>query len=367
MSKHKSTIESQAAVTGARAHAADLTPTDYETVLHNSPIATAIVSRDGNLRYYNSAWVAQGWLDLWTVFSHSFKSQEAGPRAAFIRVLRGEEADGDVTEITLPSGEKRYIRWVLNAWRLTGGHAEGAVLYVRDVTDEVKAQERASDGQAFLAGILNNIDEAVIASDAAGNVKYSNARLRDFQLGAPEGESDLLNSAYFHGFDENCKTPLGKTEYPLYKVMNNERVIKQRLAFKTGENTFKHVEASGQQIMDENGERKGAVISIYEITDRIEKERQLKRSEAEARRIAYSDPMTGFPNRVSLQRTLSQDLQNLCHGDEKLLVLVADIHRFKAINDIHGHKIGDRMLPAVADRLADLPGPRALLGRLARE
>lgn len=365
MSKAKSTVQRAPGGTHRVTDVAAIAPGDFETVLQNSPIATAIVLRNGALSYQNLAWAAQGWPDLWAAFTGSVKTRERSLRKTFIKVLRGADADSQISEIELPDGRKRYARWHLNAWRLQDGAAEGAVLYVRDVTSEMEARERATEGQAFLAGILNSIDEAVIASDADGNVKYSNAKLRDFQIGAPADQEDILQLKYFKAFEENCETPLEEVEYPLYKAMNNERILKQRIAFQTGENTFKHVEASGQQIIDENGDTKGAVISMHEITDRIEKERQLKRSEAEARRIAYSDPMTGFPNRASLQRTLSQNLESLCNDEEKLLVLVADIHRFKAINDIHGHKIGDKMLAEVADRLADIAGPRAVIGRLA--
>lgn len=50
-------------------------------------------------------------------------------------------------------------------------------------------------------------------------------------------------------------------------------------------------------------------------------------------------------------------------GDEELVVLTVDADRFKAINDAHGHAVGDEALRALARRLRDALPPEATLGR----
>ncbi|MCP5386640.1 MAG: diguanylate cyclase [Novosphingobium sp.] len=66
-----------------------------------------------------------------------------------------------------------------------------------------------------------------------------------------------------------------------------------------------------------------------------------------ARELALSDPLTGLLNRRAL-------LDNaLALGrEEPLRLLVIDIDHFKAINDGHGHDVGDQVLCEVAERLA---------------
>jgi len=338
---------------------------DFEAALHNSPIATAVFCRSGQISYHNTAWADQGWTDHLSTFKSADLGQVKKVRETFCKVLRGHKANEQVSTIVQGDGKLRYARWYLSPWRMKDGVAEGAILYIRDITSEIEAQEFADDGRAFLDGILNNIDEAIIAADSEGNTKYINAKLLEFQSKEGMNKDGIPFVETFEVYDENGKTPLPIEQYPLSLALENKRVYKRRMVFKVSDGNLKHVEASAQKIISNTGAGKGAVVSMHEITDRIERERKLKRSEAEARRIAYSDPMTGFPNRASLQRTLSQDPQTLCKAGEKLLILSADIHRFKAINDIHGHDIGDRLLAEVADRLADIAGPRTIVGRLA--
>jgi diguanylate cyclase (GGDEF)-like protein len=66
-----------------------------------------------------------------------------------------------------------------------------------------------------------------------------------------------------------------------------------------------------------------------------------------AHAAAYVDPLTGLPNR----RALDEALRRL---DGPFAVAMADVDRFKAVNDTHGHEVGDQVLRLVATRLADV-------------
>jgi diguanylate cyclase len=81
-------------------------------------------------------------------------------------------------------------------------------------------------------------------------------------------------------------------------------------------------------------------------------------------RYALSDELTGLPNRRALVDALQRLLARGVRESRSLLVGVIDLDGFKAINDRHGHGIGDRFLQSVAQRLgADLRGAD-MLGRL---
>ena len=78
----------------------------------------------------------------------------------------------------------------------------------------------------------------------------------------------------------------------------------------------------------------------------------LRESTATLERQAYSDPLTGLPNRAALYRFLEQHTGEDCPNP--LSVLFLDLDGFKQINDIYGHKTGDNLLIEVGKRLRQL-------------
>ncbi|ANF95159.1 bifunctional diguanylate cyclase/phosphodiesterase [Paenibacillus bovis] len=64
-------------------------------------------------------------------------------------------------------------------------------------------------------------------------------------------------------------------------------------------------------------------------------------------RMAYSDPLTGLPNRHGLQRYFTKEFTAQTEG----AVLFLDLDRFKSINDTLGHDVGDELLIEVSKRL----------------
>jgi diguanylate cyclase (GGDEF)-like protein len=56
------------------------------------------------------------------------------------------------------------------------------------------------------------------------------------------------------------------------------------------------------------------------------------------------DPLTGLPNRAAFQRAFARMAQLAKRYQEPLSVALLDIDRFKSINDLYGHPVGDRVL-----------------------
>ena len=67
--------------------------------------------------------------------------------------------------------------------------------------------------------------------------------------------------------------------------------------------------------------------------------------------IALADPLTELSNRRALEWELPRKIQNARTRSIPLSLLMLDIDHFKAINDTHGHLIGDRALQLVASRM----------------
>ncbi|HKO87699.1 MAG TPA: diguanylate cyclase [Burkholderiales bacterium] len=77
----------------------------------------------------------------------------------------------------------------------------------------------------------------------------------------------------------------------------------------------------------------------------------LKAVEEQVRHLANHDPLTGLPNRRLLHDRMTQAFSHAKRHEDKVAIMVIDLDEFKRINDIHGHKIGDRVLQVVSGRL----------------
>jgi diguanylate cyclase (GGDEF)-like protein len=73
--------------------------------------------------------------------------------------------------------------------------------------------------------------------------------------------------------------------------------------------------------------------------------------ERQARHRALHDSLTSLPNRVWFRQRLEQSIGRADPGRESLAVMYIDLDGFKAINDTHGHAIGDELLCIVGKRL----------------
>jgi diguanylate cyclase (GGDEF)-like protein len=81
-----------------------------------------------------------------------------------------------------------------------------------------------------------------------------------------------------------------------------------------------------------------------------------KRREAEARATAQAlhDPLTGLANRRKLWDHLQAALAARRANGAACGLLMIDLDRFKPINDLHGHEVGDAVLKVVAQRLVEI-------------
>jgi diguanylate cyclase (GGDEF)-like protein/PAS domain S-box-containing protein len=82
-----------------------------------------------------------------------------------------------------------------------------------------------------------------------------------------------------------------------------------------------------------------------DVTDR-------KLIEDELRRLSERDPLTGLLNRRSFNEALGRELAHARRSGRSGALLVADLDRFKRVNDDFGHSVGDEALRHVAETLA---------------
>lgn len=96
--------------------------------------------------------------------------------------------------------------------------------------------------------------------------------------------------------------------------------------------------------LDASPHQDGIVVVARDISDRRELEAELVRQN-------MHDALTGLPNRAFLTYRLAQALSDARRRDTPVAVLVADLDQFRAVDDLHGHVVGDRVLVEIAERL----------------
>jgi diguanylate cyclase (GGDEF)-like protein len=116
--------------------------------------------------------------------------------------------------------------------------------------------------------------------------------------------------------------------------------------------------SSGDNPMhDAHGLLSGYVHTLVDIT-------RHKEAEADIRRLAHADPLTGLANRSLLDARVRQDLSRAHRAREPLALIFLDLDRFKNVNDSLGHRVGDELLIQVAARLDSVVRDEDTLCRL---
>ena len=144
----------------------------------------------------------------------------------------------------------------------------------------------------------------------------------------------------------------------------------RRAAIESGADSYRiekrYIRASGEVIWavanvtvvrGEDGEPIHLLGLVQEITES-------KRLQADLRRLALQDPLTGLANRTLLDDRLRVALARAGRHGSLTGILFLDLDGFKAINDRHGHHVGDELLKAVAERLRAVLRPADVVARL---
>ncbi len=83
--------------------------------------------------------------------------------------------------------------------------------------------------------------------------------------------------------------------------------------------------------------------------------------------LAYHDALTGLANRTLLMDRLTQAVRTASREQRKFALVIADIERFKIINDTLGRQAGDELLKQMAERVTELAGDSNRVARISAD
>ena len=273
------------------------------------------------------------------------------PPAEFNRLVEA----GEVEPLGVPS-----IDWL--GVPLKRGETSFGVLAIQSYTEAIRYTEADRE---LLTFVSRQVASAIDRKRAADALRESEAKFRTLADTAPAAifiyQGDQFRyaneaTAAISGYsrEEFLKLP---SFWEIVHPESIEEVKRRGLAEERGENVpsrheVKIIRKDGEtRWLDysagviEFGAKPAVMGTAFDVTER-------KRAQAQITSLAYQDTLTGLPNRLLFADRLTLAVAQAHRRARRLGVLFLDVDRFKVINDSLGHSVGDRLLKALARRVA---------------
>ena len=219
------------------------------------------------------------------------------------------------------------------------------MLTYEDVTARRRAEEAVWQEKERAQVTLHSIGDAVITTDVYGNIDYLNPVAEDLTGWSNYSAKGKPSQKVFKVISENTAYIADNSVekcllYGNIVTPTNYNILIHREGYRYT------VEHSAAPIRNRQGVLIGAVLAFHDVTDKKALQQQLSHQ-------AQHDSLTGLPNRLLLTDRLTQALVRGRRKGHIVAVLFLDLDRFRPINDTLGHTIGDSLLQATSQRLAN--------------
>jgi diguanylate cyclase (GGDEF)-like protein/PAS domain S-box-containing protein len=218
--------------------------------------------------------------------------------------------------------------------QLARGKPIGRVYSFRDITQQLSNESRLQ----LAADVFESSLDAICVADPQGRIAAANPsfeRLSGLTFGQIEGQS------------------LWKMIYSPHHALFSQELLEELECSDSWEGEIYYQRQGGDdvpvlaslvRVMSVDHKTLHYIIFLNDLTEKLAAKQRIEL-------LAYSDALTGLPNRVLLNERIDFSL-GLCARERKSFAIVfIDLDRFKHINDSLGHVFGDRVLVVVAERI----------------
>ncbi|WP_366921807.1 EAL domain-containing protein [Metallumcola ferriviriculae] len=230
------------------------------------------------------------------------------------------------------------------------GKAEGVFGIARDITEQKQAERELKSSEERYRQLVE-LAPVGITTYQQGKVTYVNSMAMSIiGIASPDqiiGRNPL--DFVHHDYVKRALHRIADAE-----IGNNQEKVEGKYVRLDGKPIDVEIATMS---FDYNGQR--IVQTIFnEITER-------KRYEADIKKLAYYDTLTGLPNRSLFLQSLSEAIANPKDLKQRFALLFLDLDKFKNVNDSFGHLTGDHLLKDVATRLQTVLRTDDMIARLS--
>ena len=157
-----------------------------------------------------------------------------------------------------------------------------------EVAERERAQAALHREREFLAALLENMEDGIVACDAEGVLTLFNRATREFH-GLPDEPLPAERWAeHYDLFLADDETRMAREDIPLFRALQGERVRNAEMVIAPKHGPRRRLTASGRALFSASGEKLGAVVVMHDITTQrqAEEERVHLIQEREARKSA---------------------------------------------------------------------------------
>ncbi|TAN68913.1 MAG: diguanylate cyclase [Methylobacter sp.] len=217
---------------------------------------------------------------------------------------------------------------------MLNGNQEQGIAYVMDLSERKKAEQQLKLAATVFAGS----SDGILITDSSMRIVSVNQALCAM-TGYDESElvgqpPSILQSGYTT--DEEY--------HRMWESLNSSGQWQGDIIDRKKDGALIPMRVSINQVKNADNQLTHYVAILSDISER-------KAEEEHLRHIAHHDPLTGLANRVLFDDRLERAIKMAARNHSQFAVLFLDLDKFKPVNDLFGHKIGDKLLQKVAGRL----------------
>src|ERR687898_564863 len=256
--------------------------------------------------------------------------------------------------------EKRYLHkdghvvWTLLSVSVVHDEEDEPLYFIcqiQDVSERKKVEKAIIESEERFRSLVQYSSDIITILDTDGTVHYVSPAVERVTGYRPE---EQVGTNAFGSVHPDDREQALNTFAEVLKRPGLHPPLEFRVPHKDG--SWRYLEHVVNNLVDDPAVR-GVVVNSWDVTERKALVEQLSYQ-------AFHDLLTGLPNRALFMNRLEHTLTRAKRRGSMVAVLFTDLDNFKVINDSLGHKAGDQLLIAVAERLKTCLRPEDTAARL---